>query len=94
MKLWDSFSELRVKPLYLLRINFKDEDLCVGRILLPRTRFVLKQGASSHSLALRKTQRQREKVPLLKGLVNLPSLKEDEEKTERELLKEQKKKSV
>ena len=57
-------------PLSLLRINFKDEDLCAPRGFLLRveqTQFALKQGASSHNLALREIQRQREETPLFKA---------------------------
>lgn len=57
-------------PLSLLRINFKDEDLCAPRGFLLRveqTQFALKQGASSHNLALREIQRQREETSLFKA---------------------------
>lgn len=43
---------------------------------------MLKQGASSHNLALRETRRQREKVPLSKGPVDLSSFKDEDEKEE------------
>lgn len=38
---------------------------------------MLKQGASSHNLALHETQRQREEIPLLKGLTDLLSFKDE-----------------
>lgn len=43
---------------------------------------MLKQGASSHNLALRETRRQREEVPLPEGPVNLGNFKDEDEKKE------------
>lgn len=41
---------------------------------------MLKQGASSHNLALHETQRQREEIPLLKGRTDLLSFKDKKDK--------------
>lgn len=41
---------------------------------------LLKQGASSHNLALHETQRQREEISLLKGRADLLNFKDEKEK--------------
>lgn len=43
---------------------------------------MLKQGASSHNLALRETRRQREEVPLPENPEDLSSFKDEDEKEE------------
>lgn len=49
-----------------------------------RAQFVFKQGASSHNLALRETQRQREEVPFPEGRVDLSGFKDEGREEEEE----------
>lgn len=51
---------------------------------------MLKQGASSHNLALRETRRQREEVPLLERLTDLLSFKDENEEEDKGSAKKKK----